>query len=261
MANDTGLVSQTLIERFEPYVKHSDQDHHALREGDRAVACKNVKAALAWLGVARAFGDDPDLFDDELSKAVQRFQKDTGHKNIDGVVGPGTRAKLVSQVLQKCGVSQFDKLDGADAIRIPAVFLSYAWADASRVDKLDQWLRDHGVRVIRDVDFEPGSNIKDNIWTSVFSADKVIAVYSAHSQARDWPSFERQIAEEVERLIQTSVLIYLCLDDTPLKAHDPHRIAIKGRTKTLRQIGAEILKALHVPVEPARFEYDEDEPL
>jgi hypothetical protein len=79
MANDTGLVSQTLIERFEPYFKHSDPDHHALRQGDRAVACKNVKSALAWLGVARAFGDDPDLFDDELSNAVRRFQQDTGH--------------------------------------------------------------------------------------------------------------------------------------------------------------------------------------
>ena len=46
-------------------------------------------------------------------------------------------------------MSIFAKLDNAEAGRIPTLFLSYAWADASRVDKLHQLLRDHGVEVIR----------------------------------------------------------------------------------------------------------------
>jgi hypothetical protein len=56
------------------------------------------------------------------------------------------------------------------------------------------------------------------------------------SKTRDWPSFEQQIEEQVERLIKAPVLIYLRLDDTPLKAHDPHRIAIEAQGRTLRQI-------------------------
>jgi TIR domain len=109
--------------------------------------------------------------------------------------------------------------------------------------------------------FKAGSNILDNIWKSVLSADKVVAVYSQQSKARDWPTFEQQIAERVEQLIKAEVLIYLRLDDTPLKAHDPTRIAIDAKGKTLKEIGLEIQKSLNMPVERARFEYDEDAPL
>jgi hypothetical protein len=143
-----------------------------------------------------------------------------------------------------------------------SVFLSYAWTDASRVNKLDQWLRDHGIHIIRDVDsFMAGSQIPDNIWKAVLSADKVVAVYSQQSKNRDWPSFEHQIAEKVEQLIKTPVWVYLRLDETPLRAHDPHRIAIDAQGKTLKQIGLEIQKSLNIPVEHTRFDYDEDAPL
>lgn len=262
MAFGVDLTSPTLIERFEPYFKHPDPNRYVLRMGDRAVACKNAKSALAALGFARAFGDEPQLYDEKLSEAVERFQKETGHKNIDGAIGPGTRSRLVSKLLQEFGASKFADLDASETVRIPTVFLSYAWIDTPRVNKLDQWLRDHGIRVIRDVSsFKAGSHIPDNIWKSVLSADKVIAVYSEKSKTRDWPSFEHQIAENVEHLIKAPVLIYLRLDDTPLKAHDPHRIAIEAQGKTLKQIGLEIQKSLDMPVEPARFHYDEDVPL
>jgi TIR domain len=262
MAFDVNLTSPALIERFEPYFKHPDPNRYVLRQGDRAVACKNAKTALAWLGFARVFGDDPQLYDRQLSEAVERFQKETGHKNIDGAIGPGTRSRLVSRLLQEAGASKFGDLDASEAVRIPTVFLSYAWADTPRVNKLDQWLRDHEIRVIRDVStFKAGSLIPDNIWRSVLSADKVIAVYSQQSKTRDWPSFEHEIAEQVEHLIKVPVLIYLRLDDTPLKAHDPHRIAIEAQGKTLKQIGLAIQKSLDMPVEPARFGYDEEAPL
>jgi hypothetical protein len=55
------LDSPALIERFEGYFKHPDAGHHGLQQGERAVAVKNVKAALAWLGLARVFGQEPDL--------------------------------------------------------------------------------------------------------------------------------------------------------------------------------------------------------
>lgn len=140
--------------------------------------------------------------------------------------------------------------------------MSYAWADEAPVNKLDQWLRDHGIGVIRDVtDFKPGSLIPDNIWNSVLSADKVIAVYSQQSKVRDWPSFEHQIAEQVENFIKVPLLIYLRLDDTPLKAYDPYRIAIEAKGKTLKQIGLAIQSSLDMPSEATRFDYDKDAPL
>lgn len=257
--NELALESPALIERFESYFRDSDSSHHALREGDRSIACENIKSALIKLGCARVFGKDVELFDEELSSAVRRFQAEVTHNHVDGVVGQGTRAKLVVHLLRARGASAFGELKRTG---MATVFISYAWADAPRVDKVNQWLRDRNVRVIRDVeDFKPGSNIKTNILDSVLSADKVIAVYSANSRVRDWPSFERQITEEVERLLGVPVLVYLCLDESPLMAHDPHRLAIKGQGKPLRQIGAEVLKALDMPVESPRYEYNEDDPI
>ena len=55
--------------------------------------------------------------------------------------------------------------------------------------------------------------------------------------------------------------LYLRIADSPLMAHDPHRLAIKGQGKPLRQIGAEILKALAMPVESPRYAYNEDDPI
>jgi hypothetical protein len=259
MAYDVSLTSPTLIERFEPYFKHPDPNRYVLQQGDRVVACKNAKAALAWLGFARDFGNDLQLYDQQLSEAVKRFQEKTGHRNIDGVIGPGTRSRLVSKLLEEFGASKFNEMDASEAIRIPSVFLSYAWTDTPRVNKLDQWMRDHGIRVIRDVwSFKAGTHIPDNILKSVLSADKVIAVYSEQSKSRDWPSFEHQIAEQVERLLNVPVLIYLRLDETPLKAHDRDRIAIEAQGKTLKEIGLEIQKSLNMSVEFPRFDYDED---
>ena len=262
MAFDITLTNPALTERFEPYFRHPDPNRYVLRKGDRAVACKNAKVALALLGFARDFGDDPHFYDRQLYEAVKQFQKATGHRNIDGVIGPGTRSQLVSKFIEVFGAAKFGDLDETETIRGRTVFLSYAWADTPRVNKLDQWLRDHRIHVIRDVEsFKAGSNIPDNIWKSVLSADKVIAVYSQQSRTRDWPTFEQQIAERVEQLIKSDVLIYLRLDDTPLKAYDPHRIAIEAREKTLKQIGLEILKALDVPIKSVRYDYDEDAPL
>jgi hypothetical protein len=62
-------------------------------------------------------------------------------------------------------------------------------------------------------------------------------------------------------LIKDEILIYLRLDDTPLKRHDPNRIAIDAQGKTLKQIGMTIQESLGMPVEPAHFSYDENAPL
>jgi hypothetical protein len=127
MPFEVSLTNPALIERFEPYFKHPDPNRYVLRRGDSAVACKNAKTALAALGFARAFGDDPQLYDQQLHDAVERFQT-------------------------------------------------------------------------------------------------------------------------------APVLIYLRLDDTPPKAHDPHRIAINGQGKTLKQIGVEIQKSLDMPVQHVSVE-------
>jgi hypothetical protein len=130
---------------------------------------------------------------------------------------------------------------------------------------LDQWLRDKGIRVIRDESsFQAGTTIPDSIRRAVAEADKVVVIFSGHSRNRDWPSpsVERAIAEEVESRIGVPILIYVCLDDTPLPKHDDKRIAIKAKKQPLKIVGGKILHALTGSGLPLkRYEYDENQPL
>jgi TIR domain len=128
---------------------------------------------------------------------------------------------------------------------------------------LDQWLRDKGIRVIRDESsFQAGTTIPDSIRRAVAEADKVVVIFSGHSRNRDWPRLERAIAEEVEARIGVPILIYVCLDDSPLPKHDDKRIAIKAKKQPLKVVGEKILHALMGSGLPLkRYEYDENQPL
>jgi TIR domain len=138
------------------------------------------------------------------------------------------------------------------------VFLSYARYDSSGVDKLDQWLRDRGVRVIRDIDsFTAGSNIKDDIWTSILAADKVVAVYSQQSKTRDWPSFEHQIAGGREAAEESRLSLPLPRRHASQGTRPDIGSLFQPRGKRSSRSGLEILKALSVPQEIPQYDYNE----
>jgi hypothetical protein len=128
---------------------------------------------------------------------------------------------------------------------------------------LDQWLRDHGVQVIRDQDsFIAGESIQENIARAISNADKIVAILSQNSRDRDWPRLERTLAEQLESSIGTSVLIYVRLDDAELPTRDSTRVAISARGVPLKEVGQRILHAVRgtnliAPTHP----YDENEPM
>jgi hypothetical protein len=253
-----------LVDRLQRYFHHSDADHEYLIVGDRAAACRNLRDVFSWLdvpGTHASHGDDAELFDHDLEKQVKTFQKRWNHPIVDGKVGPNTRSRLVRVLLAQFDVSAFRRLKRNEDDK-PTVFVSYAWADSERVDKLDQWLRNHGVRVLRDRDaFVAGETLNDNIRAAVARADKVIVCYSKHS-SRDWPQFERAIAEQVEKRMNTAILIYVRLDDTPLPPHDPTRLAIEAVRDPLRIVGLRLLHAVtgnQIP--PPMIEIDENAPI
>lgn len=257
-------LTDLVMRRFEHYFRHPDWHHDVLGPGDRAIACRNARRALSWLGVyADEPAQDEDLFDESLRAAVREFQVKYGHRVADGQIGPGTRSRLTSEILHKFDPSIFQRLRRPEQRRRPSIFLSYAWRDAERVDKLDQWLRDHGVQVIRDKDsFVAGDSIQENISRAVSAADKIVVVLSQHSRFRDWPLLERAVAEQLESRIGTSVLIYLQLDDTSLPVHDPTRVAISAAGVPLKQVGERLLHAVTgKPLTTPNYPYDENEPL
>lgn len=231
-----------------------------LRPPASGEACHNIRSALRLLNYKVASGD---RYDNELEAAVLAFQTDYKHTSLDGYVGPGTRRLLTKKLLEKRGEQPFRRMTLPKGNQPPLVFLSYAWEDAKRVDKIDQWLRDHGIRVERDMrDFIPGKKLPQEITDAIARADKVIAIYSFKSRERDWPRFEINIAEQHEKNKKRDLLIYVVLDDAPLPKHDPHRIAVMAKDRTLGDVGKDLLRGIVGPKgKPLRYNYNENEAL
>jgi hypothetical protein len=258
-------LEDLVIQRFEYYFRHPDVDHNVLRPGDRAIACDNARIALGWLHIDSGWPPESDsrLYDEPLGAAVREFQVRYHHRVADGLVGPGTRRRLTAEILHVMSHSVFQRLHRPEHRSRPSVFLSYAWSDSERVNKLDQWLRDHGVQVIRDKDsFIAGESVQENIARAISAADKIVAILSRNSRNRDWPNLERSLAEQLEGRIGSSVLIYLQLDDTKLPAHDSTRVAISARGVPLKEIGERLLHAVvGTSMTSPNYSYDENEPL
>lgn len=254
-------MQDLLIERFHRYFRHPDRRRDILTRGDRATACANLRDAFSYLDIAgeRAWMSRSDEFDDELFQLVQKFQQRYNHPIVDGKVGPNTRRRIINALIQRHGPRVFDRLK-RDPNESPTVFFSYAWADSDRVDKVDQWLRNHGIRVLRDRDvFVAGMTVDENIRSAIADADKIIAFYSAESKGRDWPQLERTIAEDVERRLDSRILIYISLDSTPLPKYDPNRLAINTSGILLSEVGQRILLSLTgQALEPRQIDIDEN---
>jgi TIR domain-containing protein/putative peptidoglycan binding protein len=244
-------MSEILVHRFERYFKHPDDGHGVLQLGDRAGACRNVRAALGLLGhppsLLRSYGGQAvpaggdDLFDEALSRAVHDFQQQAGHHWADGKVGPGTRGLLVRALAER-SLQAFLRLPEQEAKR--SVFLSYAHLDAHKVDPIDGWLRDKQVSVIRDLwEFKAGGDLAESARKAIAAADKVLAMLSAQSRERPWTKMEWDFAEQVERQVNDPVLVFVCLDDTPLPERHSERLAIPTGT-AVHEVGQRILHAL-----------------
>jgi TIR domain len=257
-----------VVARFERYFRDPAVGDGVLRPGTSGIAVRNIWHALALLGVVHQrrssiLFDERSDYDDELRGHVRTLQSEYGHRVADGLVGPGTRKMLARQLLARFDSDIFLRLVDPEADGRISVFISYARGDEDRVAKIDQWLRDHGVRVLRDQHwFVSGETIPTNIANAIATCDKVLAVYSKNSCDRDWPRVEVALAEQVEERTRSRLLLYLKLDDLPLPQHDPHRLAISVGGHPLREVGQEILHAIQGShVGPPRVPYDEKEPL
>src|SRR5262249_26053754 len=159
-------------------------------------------------------GDDQAVYDDKLRAAVKTFQIRYGNRAHDGLVGPGTRRLLTATLLAQFSPNIFIRLQDPDRGFPRKVFISYSTEDSQAVNKVDQWLRDHGLRVIRYTpSFQPGSDILDRARNAIAIADKVLVAYSANSVRSDWVRSEIGLAEELERRLGVPLIVYLRLDN------------------------------------------------
>jgi hypothetical protein len=217
-------MDDILYYRFEHYFHHPDASHEVLQSGDRAPACRNIRRALRLLGI-EAENPDSDLFDDTLGDAVRQFQTRYRHRVTDGEVGPGTRRLLVSAFVDSFHLETFKRLPEQKQQR--SVFFSYASQDAPKIEPIEAWLSANGVLILRDLwIFKAGIDLTESIRMAIASADRVLAMLSRNSHDHKWPLMEWAFAEEVERHIKRPILLYVCLDETPLPPKHEDRLAI-----------------------------------
>jgi len=133
----------------------------------------------------------------------------------------------------------------------PKVFISYNRRDEKTALAIDQWLREHGVDCkIDQRDFVPGDDLYECMAREVHDADKVLFIYSKNSKDRPYTQLERRITQQREAELCTSgsnkkLLLFLCLDGSPLPPESSHRLAILVKDKTFPDVCEEILDAIH----------------
>lgn len=192
------------------------------------------------LGVRHALSDKPTFilaemeyipFDVSFPRGVLPMRRGTpGNEECDQA-----RQWLTDEIRSSLGGDQRRYSPVRKALdQVPRVFLSYAHADRESVAAVDQWLRDHDVRVDLDErDFVAGRDIRDEVVRCINQSGKVICFYSVASKDRYYTKLERRLAEEIEQQAAGAgqakvVLLYFRLDETPLPAESSYRLAINA---------------------------------
>lgn len=147
----------------------------------------------------------------------------------------------------------FTSVKPAEIKELPAatpVFISYAKVDQFSVNPIDQWLRNHNIRVLIDYrDFLPGNYIEDEIVRCIEQSGKVICIYSKNSAHRPYPKLERRIAaalemQHTEQAESCGRLVYFCIDKTPLPTEALGRLAIKAFEMNFNKACNELLRSI-----------------
>jgi hypothetical protein len=236
--------SDRIVQSYCKYFHGRGQEKANLKEGTEGTAVMNISRALHALEMPVRW---TDTLDSHLRKAVQLFQEQVKHPNTDGIVGPGTRKKLVNAILTSPtqGANFFSELEATWDDGFFAVFLSYAWADNTLADDIHACLQYNGVTVLRDIsDFFASGELKDEIRRNIESADKVLTVVTDTSLNRDWVQYEQQIAAMVSDWKVQPFTLYLKLTAKEMPKYLTSRIYIDGRGKTVERIGFDLRCAI-----------------
>ena len=112
--------------------------------GDKAKgsACQNIRIALRYLGFDLP---ESDVYDEVAKRNVLEIQRREKHKHQDGLVGPGTRALLVTMLTRKGEQRAFELMTYPNGDPFPRVFVSYASQDRIATEKVVSHLELEGV--------------------------------------------------------------------------------------------------------------------
>lgn len=153
-----------------------------LSRGSSGPAITNLGIALRHLGYKSSTSS---RYDQEVESVVRQFQADWKHSNVDGLVGPGTRALLARALDAKAGDRFFSLMEYPHGEPFPRLFVSYAREDRRQVENIVSYLRDAGVRTWVDyMDLLPGAKWRNAISSAIADCRYFLALISAHTLSK-----------------------------------------------------------------------------
>ena len=187
------------IHKFERFLRDPHVGDNVLKPPMSGVACENIRAVLRMLGYQVKFGNE---YDEELAKAVLRFQTDNKHSSLDGFVGPGTRRLLIRKLIDECGAGIFDRMTKPEEDSVISIlFLAADPTDASHLRLSEEFreiqeslkiakLRDRFRLELPQLSVRP----KD-ITQALLDVQPQIVHFSGHGTSKGALCFENQIGQ------------------------------------------------------------------
>ena len=250
---------KNIIDSYRKYFSPDANVAADLRTGNSGPAVCNTTRALSELG----FRISPrSEYNDDVTDAVRRFQKDINHTRKDGILGPNTRRQLVFRVLchKDLGADYFLKLDPTCERGFYSVFISHARQDSEIVKHLQTCLHHKGINPILDeTDFPPGADLEAAIRAAIESVDKVLVVATETSPGHAWMQHEATTAATIEPWKPKPFVIRLKFMAATLPPPFANKLYIECKGKTLAEIASAIESALSSRRPPRQLPpYDPD---
>ncbi len=133
---------------------------------------------------------------------------------------------------------------------VPKIFISYASEDELTMRAIDQCLRNKGVRVFIDErNFIGSETVCHEVINLLKGKGVVVFIYSKSAADRSYTEFEKLIDREREFIIskgqeKRNILIYFCIDGTPLPAKLTRRLIIKAATMSFPEACQKLWRAI-----------------
>lgn len=179
-----------------------------MKPGVSGEACANLAYALDILGFgARDAQTTAGMYTDGLATLVRAFQAANAHTTVDGLCGPGT-ARLLARVLEeKYTTGVFSRgLTDPEHRREGQLFISYARADAKRIQPLIQLIKSWGYTVWYDTALEGVAGHGGVEWEKALQREiehsyMLIVLLSAAAIESEWVISEATYADHLDLVV------------------------------------------------------------
>jgi uncharacterized protein YjbI with pentapeptide repeats len=206
-------------------------------------------AVLKGANLARAKLGDTNFGDNDLSEALGLESIGHAKASVVGIMTiHASRGKISANFLRGCGLTEVDiefaklgnpdltneqitnvgyriiELRSTQPIQMHPLFISYSSSDSAFVNKIEEKLRELGIRFWRDTHEMVAGRMETQIDQAIRHNPTLLLVLSEASVESDWVQHEARKARELEREIRRDVICPIALDGSWKTCNWPERL-------------------------------------